>query len=277
MSLFSRLFGKPSPEAEPPVDSERDARVVSPPLPDPSVRAHEEEASLSQAIAAGDMATIGKWVLEGSSTRIRQRAARSITDPDQLRELIPATRHGKDKNVHRILTTRRDELLAEVRSTQQLQADLDRVCCGHRPAQRTPVRCVVPDDPRTARGPLVHARAPGEAGPSRRSDPAPAACARSRRTTPPGAGGGNRATAVRHGCRCRGAASAGTRSAGSSSRGRRASAKTGCRTPGLARGRTGATGRRRSQDTRNPGAAATGSGGARSRRDGTRCPAARLD
>jgi Domain of Unknown Function (DUF349) len=125
MSLFSRLFGKPSPAAEPPADNERDTRVVSPPPPDPSARAREEEASLSQAIAAGDMAAIGKWVLEGSSTRIRQLAARSITDPDQLRELVPATRHGKDKNVHRILTARRDDLLAGIRSTQQLQADLE--------------------------------------------------------------------------------------------------------------------------------------------------------
>jgi len=71
------------------------------------------------------MTTVGKWVLEGSSTRTRQIAARSIVDRDQLRELIRATRHGKDKNVHRILTTRRDELLAEIRSTQQLQADME--------------------------------------------------------------------------------------------------------------------------------------------------------
>ncbi|MGB7903409.1 MAG: DUF349 domain-containing protein, partial [Steroidobacteraceae bacterium] len=89
-----------------------------------SARAREEEASLSQAIAAGDMVAVGKWVLEGSSTRIRQMAARNITDPEQLRQLIPATRHGKDKNVHRILTARRDEQLAEIRSAQQLQADL---------------------------------------------------------------------------------------------------------------------------------------------------------
>jgi hypothetical protein len=52
-------------------------------------------------------------------------AARSIADPDQLRELIRATRHGKDKTVHRILTAKRDELLAEIRSVQQLQADLE--------------------------------------------------------------------------------------------------------------------------------------------------------
>ena len=30
----------------------------------------------------------------------------------------------RDKNVHRILTARRDDLLAEIRGTQQLQADL---------------------------------------------------------------------------------------------------------------------------------------------------------
>jgi len=125
MTIFSRLFGKSPPTAGPPATSERVTGVESPPPPDPSVRAREEEASLSQAIAAGEMATVGQWVLKGSSARIRQMAARSITDLDQLRELIPATRHGKDKNVHRILTTRRDELLAEIRSTQQLQADLE--------------------------------------------------------------------------------------------------------------------------------------------------------
>jgi hypothetical protein len=98
---------------------------VETPPPDPAARSKEEEASLSQAIAAGDMAAVGQWVLEGSSTRIRQLAARSIADPDQLRELVRATRHGKDKNVHRILTRRRDELLAGIRSTQQLNADLE--------------------------------------------------------------------------------------------------------------------------------------------------------
>ena len=125
MSLLSRLFGRSPPAAVAPPVSEPVAATGAPPPADVAARAQDEEASLSQAIAAGDMATIGKWVLEGSSTRIRQMAARSVTDPDQLRELIPATRHGKDKNVHRILTSRRDELLAEVRRSQQLQADLD--------------------------------------------------------------------------------------------------------------------------------------------------------
>ncbi len=125
MTLISRLFGKPAPAAGTPTASDRDARVEAPPPPDPAALAREEESRLLQAIAAGDMATVGKWVVEGSSTRIRQLAARSIADPDQLRELIRDTRHGKDKTVHRILTTRRDELLAGIRSAQQLQADIE--------------------------------------------------------------------------------------------------------------------------------------------------------
>ena len=71
------------------------------------------------------MAAVGQWVLEGSSTRVRQMAARSITDPEQLRELIRATRHGNDKTVHRILTDKRDELLAAERRAQQQQADIE--------------------------------------------------------------------------------------------------------------------------------------------------------
>jgi hypothetical protein len=88
-------------------------------------RALEEEASVSQAIAAGDTAAVGQWVLEGSSTRIRQRAAQAIADLDQLHELIRATRHGNDKSVYRILTAKRDELLGEIRSARQLQADVE--------------------------------------------------------------------------------------------------------------------------------------------------------
>jgi hypothetical protein len=125
MSLLSRLFGKSPPTANAPAIRKPDASVESLPPPDPAARARDEEASVSQAIAAGDMAAVARWVVEGSSTRIRQMAARSISDADQLRELIRATRHGNDKNVHRILAAKRDELLAEVRRTQQLQADLE--------------------------------------------------------------------------------------------------------------------------------------------------------
>lgn len=125
MSLLSRLLGKSPPESAEPAARQAEAPVQSPPRQDPAVRLREEDASLSQAIAAADIAAIGKWVVEGSSTRIRQRAAEAVTDPDQLYELIRATRHGNDKSVYRILAAKRDALLAETRAAQQLQADLD--------------------------------------------------------------------------------------------------------------------------------------------------------
>lgn len=124
MSLFSRLFGKSRPATVAPEASKPATPVESPPKPDPAAKAHEEEAAVANAIAAGDAAAIGKWVLEGSSTRIRQLAAQAVTDPDQLRDLIRATR-GKDKNVYRILTAKRDTLLAEERSALQRQAEID--------------------------------------------------------------------------------------------------------------------------------------------------------
>jgi hypothetical protein len=125
MSLLSRLFGKSPPATAAPTVSQPEVRAESPPPPDPAARAREEAASLSQALAAGDMAAVGQWVLEGSSTQIRQMAARSIADLDQLHELIRSTRHGNDKSVYRILTTKRHELLAKVRRAQQRQADVD--------------------------------------------------------------------------------------------------------------------------------------------------------
>jgi hypothetical protein len=125
MSLLTRIFGNTPPAADTTAASQEQPAVASPPPPDPEARAREEEAIVSQAIAAGDMAAVGKWVTEGSSTRIRQLAARSITDPDQLRDLVRATRHGNDKTVHRILAATRDAQLAEARRAEQQQAAVD--------------------------------------------------------------------------------------------------------------------------------------------------------
>ena len=123
--MFSRIFRKPPPATTAPAGTQPAVPAQSQPPPDPAAVAREEDASLSQAITAGDMATVGKWVVDGSSTRVRQRAAEAISDLDQLHELIRATRHGNDKKVYRILTTKRDELLAEERRGQQLQADVE--------------------------------------------------------------------------------------------------------------------------------------------------------
>jgi len=123
MSLLSRLFGKSRPAPAATQASKPTVAAESSPPPDHAARARDEEAAVSQAVAAGDMAAIGKWVIEGGSTRVRQVAAQAITDPDQLRELIRASR-GKDKNVYRILTTKRDALVAEQRSAQQREAEV---------------------------------------------------------------------------------------------------------------------------------------------------------
>ena len=125
MSLLTRIFGSSPAATDAPAAGKPATPDEAPPRPDPEARLREEEAKLSALISAGDLTAVGPWVLEGSSTRIRQMAARSITDPDQLRELIRATRHGKDKTVHRILTDKRDELLAEARKTQQQQAEIE--------------------------------------------------------------------------------------------------------------------------------------------------------
>jgi len=124
MSLFSRLFRKTETPATAPAPPGKAEAQAEAPKPDREARAREEEASLAQALSAGDMAAVGKWVIEGCSTRIRQTAARAITDPAQLGELIRATRGGKDHTVYKILTAKRDELAAESRAREQLQADV---------------------------------------------------------------------------------------------------------------------------------------------------------
>jgi hypothetical protein len=129
MSLFSRLFRKATPR--PPAEPVRapEAAVAGPPRRDTAELIRAEESSVSQAIAAGDVAALGRWVLEGSSTRVRQMAAQAIADPTQLAELIRAVR-PKDKNVYRILAGKRDALLAVERAARQRQADVEEIAAA---------------------------------------------------------------------------------------------------------------------------------------------------
>ncbi|NJD32977.1 MAG: DUF349 domain-containing protein [Gammaproteobacteria bacterium] len=137
MSLLSRLFGKSPPATVAPTTPVPVA-PAPPPRPDPAARAREEDVSLAQSLASGDMAAVGKWVTEGSTTQVRQRAAQAITDPEQLRELIRATKGGKDKSVYRILTTKRDVQLAETRRADQLRAEVEQAAQAiARHAERT--------------------------------------------------------------------------------------------------------------------------------------------
>src|SRR5213595_1536987 len=126
MSLFSRLFRRQAPTPAPQPEQAPAAEQASP--PDPAAlaaqRAAEEEEALTAAIAAADQAALASLACTGFSTRIRQRAAQAIDDPARLHELIRATRGGKDKQVYRILTAKRDEVLAEQRSAERLEAEI---------------------------------------------------------------------------------------------------------------------------------------------------------
>src|SRR5438552_1921444 len=126
MSLFSRLFRRQAPTPAPQPEQAPAAEQASP--PDPAAlaaqRAAEEEEALTAAIAAADQAALASLACTGFSTRIRQRAAQAIDDPARLHELIRATRGGKDKQVYRILTAKRDEVLAEQRSAARLEAEI---------------------------------------------------------------------------------------------------------------------------------------------------------
>ena len=126
MSLFSRLFRKAPLPAVPP---EKPPENFEPPRPAPNgpdraVVAAKEAAEIEAALEARDSQTIGRLVLEGSSTKIRQQAAQAVQDLEQLRQLIKEVRGGNDKSVYKILTGKRDALLIQARQREQLDAEI---------------------------------------------------------------------------------------------------------------------------------------------------------
>lgn len=100
------------------------SKVSTPNGPDPALLAAQEEQALQAALAGNDHAAVARLVIEGSSTKIRQRAAEAIEDPEQLRQLIRDARGGKDNSVYKILTRKRDVLLAHERELEQQQAEV---------------------------------------------------------------------------------------------------------------------------------------------------------
>jgi len=98
--------------------------VSTPVAVEPAVLAAQEEETLKAAIASGDADTVGRLVIEGTSTRIRQLAAEAVNDPAQIRQLIRDARGGKDKSVYKILTRKRDAVLAQEREIEQLRAEV---------------------------------------------------------------------------------------------------------------------------------------------------------
>ena len=127
MSLFSRFRKAPPPSIpeKPPENSMQPAapNAPMPAGPDPALLAAQEEGTLKAALASGDSTTVARLVIEGSSTKIRQAAAEAIEDPAQIRQLIRDARGGKDKSVYKILTRKRDALLAQEREVEHLRAE----------------------------------------------------------------------------------------------------------------------------------------------------------
>jgi Domain of Unknown Function (DUF349) len=126
MSLFSRLFRKAPQPAVPPAKPPENFEPPRPAPngPDRAVVASREAAELETALEARDTQTIGRLVLEGSSTKIRQQAAQAVQDLAQLRQLIKDVRGGNDKSVYKILTGKRDALLIQARQREQLEAEI---------------------------------------------------------------------------------------------------------------------------------------------------------
>ncbi|MBL8267728.1 DUF349 domain-containing protein [Steroidobacter sp.] len=100
------------------------SKASTPTGPDPALLAAQEEQALQAALAGNDHAAVARLVIEGSSTKIRQQAAEAVEDPEQIRELIRIARGGKDNSVYKILTRKRDVLLAHERELEQQQAEI---------------------------------------------------------------------------------------------------------------------------------------------------------
>nr|WP_298728463.1 DUF349 domain-containing protein [uncultured Steroidobacter sp.] len=139
MSLFSR-FRKAPPASAPAKQPEAPVapKVTEQSAPEAVPVAAQEEQGLQAALEAGDMQTIARLVIDGTSTRIRQQAAEAIDDPALIRQLIRDARGGKDKSVYKILTRKRDALLAQEREVEQLHAEVAAVSAAiekhsHRP------------------------------------------------------------------------------------------------------------------------------------------------
>jgi hypothetical protein len=139
MSLFSRFFRR-TPDALASVPrsaaaaagegAAQEAAAVAAAARAEAARATQaaaDDEALAAAVAGHDSDSLRRLVLQGSSTRIRQQAAHAVHDPELLRQLIREVRGGKDNNVYRILTTTRDRLVAQSRSAQQLQSEIDAV------------------------------------------------------------------------------------------------------------------------------------------------------
>ena len=86
-----------------------------------------DPARLPSALASVDDAERRALVLSGPSSRIRQLAAQSVSNPVELRQLLKQL-HGKDKNVYKIIREKCDALNAEEQTLERARSDAIRAC-----------------------------------------------------------------------------------------------------------------------------------------------------
>jgi DNA repair protein SbcC/Rad50 len=82
---------------------------------------------LPRTLASIDEAERRALVLGGSSSRIRQLAAHSVSDPIELRQLLRQL-HGKDKNVYKIIREKCDALNAAEQTIDKARNEAIRAC-----------------------------------------------------------------------------------------------------------------------------------------------------
>ena len=82
---------------------------------------------LTRTLASIDEAQRKALVLVGASSRIRQLAAQSMSDPLELRQLLRQL-HGKDKNVYKIIREKCDALNAAEQTVDKARNDAIRAC-----------------------------------------------------------------------------------------------------------------------------------------------------
>jgi Domain of Unknown Function (DUF349) len=88
----------------------------------------KDASRLPQALATiSDPMQIGRLVVDGSSSRLRQLAAETVQDPEQIRELLARVR-GKDNTVYKILKHKRDAQNAQLRQAAEMASEADVVC-----------------------------------------------------------------------------------------------------------------------------------------------------
>lgn len=138
MSLFSRFRKAPPTSAPEKQPANIDTKASVPGATAPALLTAQEEEILTAAIATGDIQTVARLAVEGASTKIRQRAAEAIDDPVDIRQLIRDARGGNDKSVYKILTRKRDALLAHEREVEQLHAEISAVSAAMERHSRRP-------------------------------------------------------------------------------------------------------------------------------------------